>query len=54
MIVFSGLALLGFIFTVPFRSPLANVNADTVAENRIALVLGIVAVIGSRYVKKLE
>jgi len=52
MIVFSGLALLGFIFTVPFRSPLANVNEA--GHNLIALVLGIVAIIGAKYVKKLE
>lgn len=56
MIVLSLFALLGslldVVLTIPFRSPLPGVNV--VGHELIALILGIVAIIGARYVKRLE
>lgn len=52
LVLFSGLALLGFVFRIPFHSSL--VNLDPLVYDFIGLVLGVVAILGSRQAGKLE
>jgi hypothetical protein len=54
MVVLGALSLLEFVFTIPFRSPLEDLNILGRGFGIIPLILGVVSIIGSKYVHRLE
>jgi hypothetical protein len=53
MVIFGALGLLEFVFTLPFGSPLEGLNIGR-GFGLIPLILGIVSIIGAKYVNRLE
>ncbi len=53
MILFGIINLLSIAFTIPFRSPLEDLNILSRAYGLIPVILGIVAVLGARYSNRL-
>lgn len=49
MVLFGLLSLLSLAFTIPFRSPLEDLNILSRAYGLIPVILGIVAIIGAKY-----
>lgn len=54
MVIFGAISLLSLAFTVPFRSPLEDLNILSRGFGIITLILGIVSLIGANYVSRLE
>jgi hypothetical protein len=52
MVLFGGLGLLGLAFSFLFQSPLQSLSAF--GRDVVTIILGIVSIIGSRYVARLE
>ncbi len=53
MILFGIINLLSIAFTIPFRSPLEDLNILSRAYGLIPVILGIVAILGARYSSRL-
>lgn len=54
MVIFGALSLFELVFTIPFRSPLEDLNILSRGFGIITLILGIVSIIGSKYSNRLE